>query len=356
MKNTHFFEAIDALCVERELDKESVLAAVEKGIINAYKKEKGIENARVVFNEEKQEYYIADVYDVVANDQQLDPEQPSQIHLSDARLIKKTCKVGEHFEVKEKIDPRDFGRIAINSTKQILSQEIKRLEREKAYKYFVDHVGEMITGKVTSYDEYQVYFDLGYQMSGSVPLQELPRDEIRTGAKVPLYLSKVEMTSKGPKAYVSRSDKNLIKRLFETNIPEIAEGTIDILGVARDPGDRTKVCVKSNDPNVDALGSCLGVKGKRIKAICDALGGEKIEVFEYDTDIKKFITNALTPAEVIGVMYDEHEKQALAIVPDDQFSLAIGKKGQNVRLSVLASGWKIDIKNVTEALEKGYDF
>jgi len=356
MKNTHFFEAIEALCSERGLDKEEVLAAVEKGIVNAYKKEKGIENARVVFNEEKQEYYIADVYDVVANDVELDPDQPSQIHLADAKNVKKSCKVGEHFEVKEKIDPKDFGRIAINSTKQILAQEIRRLEREKAYSYFSSHVGEMINGVIQSFDDSSVYLDLGYSITGTIPIQEIPRDELRTGVKLPLYLTKVEMTSKGPKVFVSRSDKNLIKKLFEQNVPEVQEGTIDIIGVARDAGDRTKICVRTNDPNVDALGSCLGVKGKRIKAICDALGGEKIEVFEYDSDIKKFITNALTPAEVIGVMYDEHEKQALAIVPDDQFSLAIGKKGQNVRLSVLASGWKIDIKNVTEALEKGIEF
>jgi len=356
MINHDFFTALDELANERGLDKKDLLEVVEKGIVNAYKKETGYPNAKVVFNEEKGELYIALAFNVVKTEEELNPDDPTIVTLEKAREFKKTCKVGEYFELKQNIKPSEFGRIAANSTKQIYSQEIRRLEREKAYAYFVGHEDEMITGTVTSISDNQVIFDLGYDISASVPKTEIAKEDLHVGAKVKLYLSKVEMTTKGPRVFVSRSDKNLIKRLFEDNIPEIKDGTIEIIGIARDPGDRTKVCVKTLDPNVDPLGSCLGKNGKRAKDIVDALGGEKVDIYEYSDDPKEFISNALKPAEVFYVQYDVKEKQALAVVPVDQFSLAIGKRGQNVRLAVQSSGWKIDIKNVDQALADGIDF
>ena len=358
MINHDFFNALQELCEERGLEKDLILEAVEKGIVNAYKKEYGIPNAKVKFNEEKGEIYICQYYTVVTPEEKAEDteEDPSRVTPIEAKAIRRTAKLGDYFEVKINVNPKDFGRIAINSTKQILNQEIRRLEREKSYEYFSQHEDEMITGTVTSVTDSQVILDLGYDVSSSIARIEVPREECRIGGRIKVYLSRVEMTPKGPKVYISRSDKNLIKRLFEEYIPEVKDGTVEILGIARDSGDRTKVCVKSTIEDVDALGSCLGPKGNRIKDIIDILNGEKIDIYEWSNDPKELVTNALKPAEVIGVQFNEAEKQALAVVPEDQFSLAIGKKGQNVRLAVQSSGWKIDIKSVPQALEENIDF
>ena len=174
--------------------------------------------------------------------------------------------------------------------------------------------------------------------------------------RVMVYLSKVEMTTKGPKAYISRTDKNLIKRLFETYVPEIKEGVVEIYGLARDTGDRTKICVMTNNPDVDPIGACLGSKGLRVKEINNALNGEKIDIYEYSDNPKELVANALKPAEVLTVNINQKEKSAVAIVPNDQLSLAIGKKGQNARLAVQSSGWKIDIKSLEQANEEGIEY
>lgn len=355
MINHDFFNAIEELCEERDLDKEEILNLVEKGLVNAYKKEYNKPNAGVRFNEEKGEIFLYEYYDVVS-EEELDSDDPSKVTLEKAKQIRRTARLGDHLEIKLNINPKDFGRIAINSTKQIFNQGIKNLERKKSYDYFIQHVDEMIIGTVSNITENTVYFDLGYDVSATIPKVELPREECHVGARVKLYLSKVEDTTKGPRVFVSRSDKNLVKRLFEDFIPEIKDGTIEIIGIARDTGDRTKVCVKSNNPDVDALGSCLGTKGTRVKDIINALGGEKIDIYEWSDDPKQLVINALTPAEVIGVQFNQMEKQAIAIVPNDQFSLAIGKRGQNVRLAVQSSGWKIDIKNVDQAQAEDIDF
>ena len=355
MTNHEFFLAIEEVCEEKGLEKDEMLVLVEKGLVNAYKKETGIANAGVHFDEEKGEISFYEYYDVVEDDA-VDPDNPASVNLEKAKTIRRTARIGDHIEIKTKVNPKDFGRIAIESTKQILNQGIKNLEKKKSYDYFSALEGEMITGTVSSVKENSVYIDLGHDVVASISRVELPREECRVGARVKLYLSKVEDTPKGPRVFVSRSDKNLVKRLFEENVPEVKDGTIEILGIARDTGDRTKVCVKSNNPDVDALGSCLGTRGQRVKDIINALGGEKIDIYEWSDDPKTLIVNALTPAEVIGVQFDQIEKQATAIVPNDQFSLAIGKRGQNVRLAVQSCGWKIDIKNVDQAQEEGIEF
>ena len=342
MINQEFFKALNEICEARQLDKEPVFEAVAKGITNAYKKEANKTNVKVVLNEEKSELSFIEFYSVV-DDKNLDPLDESKITLEQAKELKKTAKVGESFEIKINIDPKEFSRIAISSTKQIINTEIKRLEREKSYAFFNEHQDEMITGTVVNIQNDFITFDLGYDTSAALPKSEIAKEDCHIGARVKLYLSKVEMTQRGPKVFISRSDKNLIKRLLEDYIPEVKDGTIEIMGIAREPEDRSKVCVMSHDPNVDPLGACLGPKGKRIKDVIDALGGEKLDLYEWSDDPKTLVVNALKPAEVIGVQFDEKNKQALAIVPDDQFSLAIGKKGQNVRLAVQSSKWKIDI-------------
>jgi N utilization substance protein A len=187
------------------------------------------------------------------------------------------------------------------------------------------------------------------------PKLQLPSDLV-VGSKVNVYITKVEKTNKDPKVYVSRTDRNLVIRLMENEIPELAEGVIEIFGLARDPGDRCKVCVLSNDENVDPVGACLGRNGLRIRNVIDSLNGEKIDIYKYSKDPEELIANSIQPARTIAVIYDEKDKSAQVIVPDDQLSLAIGKRGQNARLAVQSSGWKIDIKAESEALSEGIEF
>ncbi|MCR5741440.1 MAG: transcription termination factor NusA [Gammaproteobacteria bacterium] len=356
MVNKEFFAAINELCEERGLSKESVFAAIERGVVTAYRKEKGVNNIRVHFNEENNEYNFYEYYEVVTEDE-LDESDPSKVTLKEAKVHKKSAKLGDKFEIKRNVNPKDFGRIAINATKQVLNQDIKKLEREKSFAFFEEHQDEVIDGTVVRVNNNFVTLDLGHDVLVSLPINEIGRPDAVLGQKIKLYLSKVEMTQKGPKVSVSRSDKNLIKRLFEDFISEVKDGTVEIVGIAREVGDRTKVCVKSNNPDVDPLGSCLGPKGTRIQDIIKRLNGEKIDLYEYSDDPKTLITNALKPAEVIGVTFNEETKEALAIVPNDHFSLAIGKRGQNVKLAVQSCGWKkIDIKSVDQALAEGIEF
>ena len=358
MKNAEFFAAINDLCKERGLEKEKVLAAIERGVINAYKKEVGISNIRLDFNEEENEYNFFEYYNVVSDDE-LDDQDPSKVTLKEAKKHKKTAKIGDYFEIKRNVNLKEFGRLSINSTKQMLNQSIKQLEREKSYEFFSQHQDEVVDGVIVSINEKFVKVDLGMDTIVNLPIAEVGKSECVIGSRIKLYLSKVENTGKGPKLIASRSDKNLIKRLLEQYIPEVKDGIVDIKGIAREVGDRTKICVVSNDPNVDPLGACLGPKGSRIQEVIDRLDGEKIDLYEFSDDPVELVKNALKPAEVIGVTVlsnTDDEKKARVVVPDDQFSLAIGKKGLNVKLAVLSSGWKIDIKSVSQALEEGIDF
>lgn len=355
MINREFFKALNNVCEERGLEKELVLEAMEKGFTNAYKKENGVSNVKIIFNEEKDELTFVEYFNVVT-EEELDPEDQSKVTLEEAKKIKKSAKLGDYFEVKKSVDPKAFGRIAINNSKQILNQELKRHERERNYKYFSSKIDEMIVGEIVNFQGDYAIIDIGYEVTTSLLKTEISKEDLHLGAKLNLYLYKVEMTPKGPKIYVSRSDKNLIKRILENYIPEVKDGTVEIVGIARDAGSRTKICITSQDPNIDALGACLGPKGKRIQDVINALGGEKIDLYEYSSDPATLVINALKPAEVLSVKVDQKEKQTVAIVPNDQFSLAIGKKGQNVALAVQSCGWKIDIKNVTQALEEEIDF
>ena len=222
MKNAEFFAAINDLCEERGLEKEKVLAAIERGVINAYKKEVGIPNVRLDFNEEENEYNFYEYYNVVSDDE-LDESDPSKVTLKEARKHKKTAKVGDYFEIKRNVNPKEFGRLSINSTKQMLNQSIKQLEREKSYEFFSQHQDGLVDGIIVSINEKFVKVDLGMDTIVSLPRSEIGSSECTLGAKIKLYLSKVESTPKGPKLIASRSDKNLIKRLLEDNIPEVKQ-------------------------------------------------------------------------------------------------------------------------------------
>lgn len=323
MISKNFFEALNVVADERGVSKDKILDIFGKGLLNAYKKDyNGQQNAKVIFNEEKYEILIVATYLVV---EEIDLEA-------------------------EKGTPKDFGRIAASSAKQILTQGLKQLERERNFEIFTDKTGEMIIAEVVQINDDFVTLSLGYDTETSIPSKDLLLSDLYLGNQVRVYITKVEQTTKGPKVFVSRTDRNLVKRLMENAIPELHEGIVEIIGLARDPGDRCKVCVSSNNPKVDPLGACLGKSGSRIKEVIDQLNGEKIDIYKYSADPKELVSNAIQPARTVAVLVDLKEKTAIAIVPDDQLSLAIGKKGQNARLAVQSSGWKIDIKSESDAL------
>ena len=353
MISKDFFKALEVLAEERQIEKEKILEIFGRGLINAYKKAyDGKTNVEVVFNEEKAEIILV-TRTLVVDEVNPEAEEGSQITLEEARELRKTARIGDVIE--EKITPKNFGRLAASSAKQILTQGLKQLERERNFELFSEKTGDMIIAEVVRVNDDFVTLDLGHDTETSIPSKDLLTEDIFLGNQIRVYITKVEETTKGPKVYVSRTDRNLVKRLMENAIPELQTGVIEIRGLARDPGDRCKVCVSSNNPEVDPVGACLGKNGSRIKDVIDNLNGEKMDIYKYSDDPKQLVSNSLQPAQTLMVQIDEMEKSALVIVSDDQLSLAIGKKGQNARLAVQSCGWKIDIKSETDASLQGIE-
>ncbi len=353
MQSKQFFEALDALVRQRGLDKEKVFAIIEHGLLNAYKKEyDNRENVRVEFDETRKTINVYSDYEVVE-----EPEDPEQISLADARKHNKRIKLGDTLTID--VTPKDFGRNAAMSAKQILKQGLKQLEREKIYDIFKERENEMITAEIITLnrDRDFVTLDLGHDLLTSLPSKELlETDPIRVGAKIKVYVSKVELTPKGPKVFVSRTDRNLVKRLIEQNVPEVMDGTVEIMGLARDAGRRSKVAVYSHDENVDPVGACLGRGSERKRDVETSLQGEKISYYRWSDDPYELIENALAPARVVAINPDHRERSTVVIVEDEDFTGAIGSKGQNVRLAAQSSGWKIDIKSRSDADEQGIHY
>lgn len=354
MISKDFFKALEQVAEDRGINKEKILDIFGKGLLNAYKKDyNGQQNAKVIFNEEKAEIMIVATYLVV---DEIDPEaeKGTQITVEEAHEFKKNARVGDLIE--QKITPKDFGRMAASSAKQILTQGLKQLERERNFEIFTNKTGEMLIAEVVQINNDFVTLNLGYDTETSIPARDLLESDLIVGNQVRVYITKVEQTTKGPKVYVSRTDRNLVKRLMENAIPELQEGIVEIIGLARDPGDRCKVCVASNNPKVDPVGACLGKNGSRIREVIDQLNGEKIDIYKYSENPEELVSNAIQPAKSVAVIINQKEKSAIAIVADDQLSLAIGKKGQNARLAVQSSGWKIDIKSETDAFIQEIQF
>lgn len=347
MQSKPFFEALEAIVNDRGLDKDKVLEVFERGLLNAYKKHFHTQDVvRVEFNEERHEIMM--YCDLLVVEEA--SAEPNQISLAEARQERKTIKIGE--TLTRKITPKDFGRIAAVSTKQMLTQGLKNLEREKIFEHFKNLEGEMTTAEIVAISKDYITLELAMGLETSLPRKELLKsDEIRIGARIKVYLSKVELTTKGPKVFVSRNDKNLVKRLIEQMTPEINDGTVEIMGLARDAGSRSKVAVLSHDPNVDPVGAVVGFKGNRIKEVLDALQGERVDVYAWSKEPRELIKNAMAPARVYGIQIDVREKTAVVVVEDQDFTSAIGSKGQNVRLAAQSSGFKIDIKSISEAEE-----
>ncbi len=343
MISKDFFKALEVLAEERDIPKEKILEIFGRGLINAYKKAyNGKTNVEVEFNEEKAEILLV-AKSLVVDEVSPDAEEGSQIGLEEAKELKKNARIGDIIE--QKITPKNFGRLAASSAKQILTQGLKQLERERNFEIFSAKCGEMIIATVVRINDEFVTLDLGHETETSIPAKDLLPEDVYLNNQIRVYITKVEETTKGPKVYVSRTDRNLVKRLMEIAIPELQTGVIEIRGLARDPGDRCKVCVSSNNPEVDPVGACLGKNGSRIRDVIDNLGGEKMDIYKYSDDPKELVSNSLQPAKTVSVQIDEMNKSALVIVTEDQLSLAIGKKGQNARLAVQSCGWKIDIKS-----------
>ncbi len=350
-----FFEALDDLIEEKNITKEQILDGFSKGLQAAFRKSMGHSSCRVEINPEKYEILLFEQRLVVSDDGfdlEADPKY-KQIKLSEARDIKKRIKVGDILE--EPINPKEFSQAAVHNLKNVLNQNIKQIEKEQLYNYFKEREKEMINAKIIDEDDNFYRLDISRGVTTLLPKKEVTNlDDFVVGETIKIYVSLVEMKSKGPKVIVTRLDRDLVKRIFEDYIPEVKDGIVDIVGLARDPGDRTKIGVRSNDPNVDAIGSCVGANGNRIKDIVNALSGEKIDLFLWSDNEKDLIANSLQPADVLDVIQiNPTYKTALAIVSDDKLSLAIGKQGQNVKLAVQAINWKIDIKSTSMAQAEG---
>ena len=329
---------------ERGIKKEYLMEQIESALITAYKNNyKDSENVKVVLDRvtgETHIYSVKEIVEVVEN-------PVLQISKEEANKVNKQLSVGDTLDVE--INPRNFGRIAAQTAKQVIIQKLREAERDIVFSEFNDRKGEIVSGIVQKADTGTIVLDLG-KLEGIMPIKEqIPTEKYKVNDKVKAYVLDVVRGNKGtPQVIVSRSAGDFVKKLFEFEIPEIYEGLIEVKSVSRDPGSRCKVAVSAQNENIDPVGSCVGQKGVRIQNIINELSGEKIDVIEWDEDPSIFISSALLPAKVLAVDINEEETSARVIVPDDQLSLAIGKSGQNARLAAKLTGWKIDIKSETQ--------
>ena len=349
MDTKEFKAAVDLLVKERGIDKQIIYDALELALTSAYKKNyQSLPNVRVSIDDEKGQvkvYSFMTVVDEVTDER-------TELTLEEAQKLVPDIKVGETIE--EEVTPKDFGRVAAATAKQGVIQKIREAERNNIIEEYGDKQDEMVSGLVAMEDVRNYYIDLG-KTQGILPKSEtIPGETIKMGSNIKVYITKVENNSKGPIILLSRNHYGFVKRLFELEIPEINEGIILIYSVARDAGNRTKIAVYSEMSNVDPIGSCIGERGSRINNIIKELNGEKIDIIAYDNDPAKFIENALSPAKNLSVFItDEKKKEALVIVDNENLSLAIGKKGSNVRLAARLTHYKIDVKTVEQAKEDG---
>ncbi|GEO58638.1 transcription termination factor NusA [Companilactobacillus bobalius] len=333
-------EALDALESEKGIKKEYVIESLEAALVAAYKRNYNqAQNVNVEFDTKKGNIHVYAVKEVVEDvvDDRL------EVSLEDAQKKSRGYEVGDH--VQEEVTPKDFGRIAAQTAKQVIMQRVREAERDIIYNEYSQYEHEIIQGTVERSDNRYVYINFGKIEAVMSKNDQMPGETYNSRDRIRVYVTKVENATKGPQVFVSRTDPGLVKRLFEQQVPEIYDGTVEIVSIAREAGDRTKIAVKSDNPDVDPVGTCVGPKGARVQAVVDELNGENIDVVPYVDDPVDFIANALNPAEVIAVQFDENDKkQCIVIVPDYHLSLAIGKKGQNARLAAKLTGYKIDIK------------
>ncbi|MFA7178904.1 MAG: transcription termination factor NusA [Dehalococcoidales bacterium] len=347
-----FMLAITQLSAEKNLSKEVVLGAVESALVSAYRKNNFVpnQNIAVKINPSSGEVAVWAQKKIVS--EVSDPRQ--EISLADARRLDKKAALDEEIMVES--TPSNAGRIAAQTAKQVILQRLHDAEHSAIYAEYADKVGDIITGTVRRVDPRNTYIDLGRAEAMLAAQDQAPSERYRVGQRLKIYLVEVAETARGPQLIASRSHPGLLRRLFELEVPEIFNGTVDIKEVAREAGFRSKVAVAARQQGVDPVGCCVGLRGIRIQNIVNELNGEKIDVIAWNADPAIFITNALSPAHVAEVRVNRNEKTAEVIIPDKQLSLAIGKEGQNVRLAVKLTGWRIDIKSLSQAEEQRAEY
>ena len=348
MNGKEFLKAVDVLEKEKHIDREIIFDAMKNALASAYKKNEYKENVKVSINEDTGDIKVYSYLTVV--DEVMDPE--IEISLEDARKIDKTKEIGDTIDTE--VTPQNFGRVAAATAKQVVVQKIREAERNSIISEFESKEGELVSGVVALEDERNYYIDLG-RTNGILPKNELIGNEhIEMGSTIKAYVTKVEMGGKSTTILLSRAHYNFVKRLFELEIPELADGSIMIMAVAREAGVRSKVAVKSEYANIDPIGCCIGEKGSRISRIITELNGEKLDIVKYDDDKETFIKNALAPAKNIGVyILDPSKNEALIVADGDDFSLALGKRGQNVKLASRLTKFKLDVKTSEQTKEMG---
>lgn len=362
--NSEMIGALDYLEKEKGIKKEVVIEALEQALESAYKQNYGDKNVEVEFNATTGNIKVYAVKTITDDEEKVAADSNQYMSLAEARKLPHGQGYDVDDQIREEVTPRNFGRIAAQTAKQVVMQRLREEERRIVYDKYKTYENEIITGEVSREDKRFTYVDLGDGVEGAMGFRDkMPNEHYRVHDRIQVYVSKVNDDRREPQIYVSRTAPELLKRLFEREVPEIKDGTVLIENIAREAGDRAKVAVYSNDDNIDPVGTCVGPRGSRVQAIVNELDGENMDIVEYVKDPAKFIANALNPAEVLDVIFndpvtieredgeEEQERSCTVVVPDDQLSLAIGKRGQNARLAARLTKYKIDIKSASEMEE-----
>jgi N utilization substance protein A len=344
--NHELVKALSDITRDKGIAREILIDAIEAALLSAYKRNFGFsENVVIDVNSQTGDIKVFSLKKVFEGSSNLQRE----MGLEETRDVNPEAKLGD--AIKIEITPKDFGRIAIQTAKQVIIQKIREAKRENIYQEYKDRVGEVCTGVVRQREYGAIIIDLG-KVEAILPFKEqVHGEELRSGDRIKTYILEVTKTNRGPQILVSRSHPNLVCKLFEVEVPEIYDGIVKIMAIAREAGSRTKVAVWSADEKVDPVGACVGIGGSRVQSICKELGGEKIDIISYSEDPAVFVSHALSPANVSDVILHERERAMEVIIVSEQISLAIGKKGRNVRLAAKLTGWKIDVKTPEEIKE-----
>lgn len=346
--SSDLLDALTALEKQKGISRDVLVEAIEAALVTAYKRNfNQAQNVRVDLNLDKGTMKVYSRKDVVVEVE----DERLQISLEDAHKINPSYELED--VVEEEVTPRDFGRVAAQTAKQVVTQRVREAERGIIYEEYVDREDDIVNGIVERLDARNLYVGLG-KVEAVLPVgEQIPTETYKPHDRIKVYITKVERTSRGPQVFVSRTHPGLLRRLFEVEVPEIFEGIVEIKSIAREAGDRSKISVHTNNDAVDPVGSCVGARGARVQSISNELNGEKIDIVEWSEDPAIFVANALSPSKVIDVQVNEEDRSTTVVVPDYQLSLAIGKRGQNARLAAKMTGWKIDIKSETDARELG---
>lgn len=346
--SSELLDALTALEEQKGISRDVLIEAIEAALVTAYKRNfNQAQNVRVDLNLQTGSMVVYSRKDVVEEVE----DDRLEIALEDAKFINAAYEIGD--VVEEEVTPRNFGRIAAQTAKQVVTQRVREAERGLIYEEYVDREDDIVTGVIERQDARNIYVSIG-KVEAALPVNEQIQGEVyKPTSRIRVYITKVERTTRGPQVIVSRTHPGLLRRLFEMEVPEIYDGTVEIKSIAREAGDRSKISVYAHNEEVDPVGSCVGAKGARVQTIVNELNGEKIDIVEWSEDPVVFVANALSPSKVLDVQVNEEEKSTTVVVPDYQLSLAIGKRGQNARLAAKLTGWKIDIKSETDARELG---